>query len=322
MSPSRLANSTATTIAAIAASERRDGARHHARAAPARDALVRADGLARRPGTALERAELTARCASRHSTASASRVPRYSAPSSRSRRSHSRAATPSARWMRRPSRSSSIQSRSRGHSRSSASCASSTRARADGQQAAIGQQRDDARDVLVARRSRARRARPGGARRAPPSPVADEPHAARRARRPAGRVVELREGVLGEPRDGAVHAAGLLVGAVAQAAAVAALPQLEQRGRQQRQAARLALDVGDERVDELGLDAQPRALGRALDRAPQLVAAHRADEHVVGGEQRRQLGIGGAAAVVVGAQRDHDDVAPARIAGGLRRARR
>ena len=59
---------------------------------------------------------------------------------------------------------------------------------------------------------------------------------------------------LGQPRDRAVHAAGLLVGAQAQAPAVALLPQLEQRGRQQRQRAGLALDVRDQRVDELGLD--------------------------------------------------------------------
>ena len=46
--------------------------------------------------------------------------------------------------------------------------------------------------------------------------------------------LEPRVSVLGEPRDRAVHAARLLVGAHAQPPAVATLPELEQRGGQQR----------------------------------------------------------------------------------------
>jgi hypothetical protein len=71
------------------------------------------------------------------------------------------------------------------------------------------------------------------------------------------------------------------------------------------------LDVRDERVDEGGLDAESHPLRRALDRTAQLVLAHRADEDVVGGEQPRQLGIRGAAPVVVRTQRQHDDAAAA-----------
>ena len=71
--------------------------------------------------------------------------------------------------------------------------------------------------------------------------------------------VELAVRLLGEPRDRAAHAARVLVGGVSQAPPVALLPELEQRGRQQRQRAGLALDVGHERVGELGLDAEAHA---------------------------------------------------------------
>ena len=139
-------------------------------------------------------------------------------------------------------------------------------------------------------RLRARRARPGGAR--PRRPRPRPPGAAGSARATTRwRGVEPLVGALGQPRDRAVHAAGLLVGAHAQAPAVALLPQLEQRGRQQRQRAGLALDVGDQRIDELGLDAQAGAPRGQLDRPPQLVAAHRTDGHVVGAEQTPQLGV-------------------------------
>ena len=66
--------------------------------------------------------------------------------------------------------------------------------------------------------------------------------------------VEARVRRLGEPRDGAAHAAGALVGGEREEAAVAPLPQLEQGSREQRQRARLELDVGQQPVDELRLD--------------------------------------------------------------------
>ena len=135
-----------------------------------------------------------------------------------------------------------------------------------------------------------------------------------RARRRLVRGVEPDVRVLGQPRDGALNAAAARVGGEAQPPSVALAPELEQRRGQQRQGARLALDVGQQRLDELGLDAQADALRRALDRAAQLVARHRADEHVVGAEQARQLGIGGAAAVEVGAHGEHDDAAAVAIA--------
>ena len=101
-----------------------------------------------------------------------------------------------------------------------------------------------------------------------------------------------------------------------EALAVALLPQLEQRGREQRQRTGLAPDVGDQRVDERGVGAQARALRGGLDRAPQLVAAHRADRHVAGAQHPPQLGVARAAPVEVGAQGDQDDRAAARVAHG------
>ena len=65
-----------------------------------------------------------------------------------------------------------------------------------------------------------------------------------------------------------------------------------------------------------GSTSSPARLRRQLDRPPQLVAPHRPDEDVVGGEQPRQLGVGGAAPVEVGADRQEHDRAPARVAGG------
>ena len=125
---------------------------------------------------------------------------------------------------------------------------------------------------------------------------------------------------LGQARDRAAHAAGAPVAGQPQAAALAPLPQLEQRGRQQRQRAGLALDVGEQAVDELGLDARPARGAGKLDRAPQLVALHRADEDMVGRHQRTSSGIRRAVAVEVGADGEHDGGVA--LARPPRRARR
>ena len=120
---------------------------------------------------------------------------------------------------------------------------------------------------------------------------------------------------LGQPRNGAVHAAGLAVGSQCERVVLPLLPELEQGGGQQRQRARLALDVVDERVGQLRLHPQPHPAGGQLDGAPQLRGLHGPDQHLVSAQQLREPRVGGEAPVEVGAQRDHDDCATVRIGG-------
>ncbi len=176
------------------------------------------------------------------------------------------------------------------------------RAVADRQQPAIGEPGDDLGDLLAlelcqpdpAAHDRAALVLVGEAQQQP-------------ARRCLLAGIELEERVVGQPRDRALDAAAARIRGQAQARPVAPAPELQQRRGQQRQGARPALDVGQQRLDELGLDAQADPLRGALDRAPQLVARHRSDEHVVGAEQARELRVGGAAAVEVGAHGQHHD---------------
>ena len=92
--------------------------------------------------------------------------------------------------------------------------------------------------------------------------VAGEPQQHRPRPAPLG-LAQALVGVLGQAGDRPVDAAGALVGAVAKRAPVAALPELEQRGREQRQAAGLAGDVADQRRDQPRLDPQPGPARRA-----------------------------------------------------------
>ena len=159
-----------------------------------------------------------------------------------------------------PRRPRSSQPRSRGHSRRSASWATST-----------------VPSLTVTRRrsastsSDARARRRGRLELGERDPPADD-RARRRPRRrgaagacarPPAAPVEAAERVLGQPRHRAAGRRRCARRRRAAAAGRALPPQLEQRGREQRQRARLALDVGDQCVLELGLDAQPGALGRA-----------------------------------------------------------
>ncbi len=88
-------------------------------------------------------------------------------------------------------------------------------------------------------------------------------------------------GALGQPRDSTVNAAGLAVGGQGEHVVVPLLPELEQGGGQQRQRARLALHVVDQRVGQLGLHPQPHPAGGQLDDTPQLRGLHRPHQHVV-----------------------------------------
>ena len=122
-------------------------------------------------------------------------------------------------------------------------------------------------------------------------------------------------GALGQPRHRTVHAARAFIRADLQVPAFAVLPQLEQRRRQQGQGARLALDVGEQHLHEIGLEPQPGPARGELDRAAQLVAAHRPDQHVVGTQQPGELRVCRAAPVEVRPHRDQHQCATTRIAG-------
>ena len=194
------------------------------------------------------------------------------------------------------------------------------RSGADGQQPALGEDVEHPRDPLAALRLELVQRH---------APADDRPVLAlvgeaeqERARDLPLRRLQAAERVLGEPRDRAFDAARAAVGGELQLAAAALPPQLEQRRRQQRERTGLPRDVLDEGVLEVGLDAQADPLGGPRDRPPQLVARHRADQHVVRADQPRELRELGAAGVEVGAQREHDDAVAVRILRGARRARR
>ena len=98
---------------------------------------------------------------------------------------------------------------------------------------------------------------------------------------------------------------------------VAPLPELDQGRGEQRQAAGLAGDVADQRRDQSRLDPQAGPAGGQLDRPPQLVAAHRPDQDLVGAHERRELGVLGAARIEVAANREHDHQPLVGVAGAL-----
>ena len=184
---------------------------------------------------------------------------------------------------------------------------------ADGDEAAVGQRREHVGHVLVALQVELGE-RGAAAHRRVALALADQAQHEGAHERLA-LVGDAGVGALGQPRDGAVNAAGLAVGGQGERVVLPLLPELEQRGGQQRQRARLALDVVDERVGQLRLHPQPHPAGGQLDGAPQLRGLHRPDQHVVCAQQLGEPRVGGEAPVEVGAQRDHDDRATVRIGG-------
>ena len=217
------------------------------------------------------------------------------------------------RRSRRPSASSSIHSRRRGHSRSSASWATSTEPSPTGDEAAVRQRCEHVGHVLVALQVELGERR-AAANRGVALALADQAQH-QRAHERLALVRDAGVGALGQAGDGALDAAGLAVGGQGERVVLPLLPELEQGGGQQWQRARLALDVVDQRVGQLRLHPQSDAARGQLDRAPQLRGLHRPDQNLVPTQQLGESRIGGEAPVEVRAQRDHDDRATVRIGG-------
>ena len=87
---------------------------------------------------------------------------------------------------------------------------------------------------------------------------------------------------------------------------VAASPRLVEGVREQREGAGLALDVGQHRVDQAGLESKPGRAGGALDRPAKLVGPHRAEQVLVLGQRGGEARMVGASSVEVRPEGDHD----------------
>ncbi len=127
------------------------------------------------------------------------------------------------------------------------------------------------------------------------------------------RLGQPRVGGLGEPAHGAAHPARALVRGPAHHMAVALAPLFEQGGGQQRQAAGLVEHIDDEGVCQGRLHPQSHPARRLDDGPAQLVAPHRADEHLVRSDEPREPVVGRAVPVEVGAHRDHHLDAPVTV---------
>ena len=117
-----------------------------------------------------------------------------------------------------------------------------------------------------------------------------------------------------QTRDRAADAAQACERLELEPAVAAGHPQLDQRGREQRQPARLVADLCHESLAERRLDPDSDSPGGQLHSAPELIGGHRADQHQVGGEQLGELGIRRTLAREVGPQGEDDD-SSFRIAG-------
>ena len=221
--------------------------------------------------------------ASSTSRPDARRVPAHSAEGSRPSSSHSVAATASRRCTARPATSCSSQPRSRGHSRNSASWATST------------EPLDTVSSRARARSSTTVRIDPWGsasssgqwdAAAGDPCTVAGAGQP--QQKRASGRSLVGWEGgirLLGERGDGAAQTAEGDVGRVGESAALPPLPHLGHCGGEQGEQAGLLARVADEGVGEPVLEGELSHRSRALDGAADLRGRHRSDQHRPVGEQ-------------------------------------
>ena len=150
----------------------------------------------------------------------------------------------------------------------------------------VGEDADHVGDVLVPLRVELGERHPTANDRVPFAGAGEAEH-----HRPGDRLLlgaEAAVHLLGQSGDRTTDAARLEVGVELDRPPLSSIPQLEQRGRQQGERARLVTDLGHQCLGERGLDVDAHAQRRLFDRPAILIGGHRTDEHVVGAEERGQ----------------------------------
>jgi hypothetical protein len=174
-----------------------------------------------------------------------------------------------------------------------------------GQEAAVDQDGEDVRDIRISVqiefRERGRATNRDSAISRHGEPQEDGPGDLLLLRRQAP------ERGLGQPRHRAADTTDLLVLREPERPAVPPLPKLEKRRRQDGQPARLVENSGHQRGGQVMLNPEPCGVRWQLDCPSDLVGCHGADEQVIVTKKLGQIAICRAAAIVVGADGDHDD---------------
>ena len=94
--------------------------------------------------------------------------------------------------------------------------------------------------------------------------------------------------LVGTPFQSPLQPANLLVGSQGQPAALAPLPQFRQGVLQERQGARLVLDIPDQGLDQPRFQLVANTLSRTFDSPPKLILREIADEYLMVGQGARQ----------------------------------
>ena len=116
------------------------------------------------------------------------------------------------------------------------------------------------------------------------------------------------EDLLGRVGDRSPHTAGRTVARQREDPTIAAGPRLVEGMGEQRESAGFALDIGQHRVDQAGLESKSRRAGGTLDRPAKLVDLHGAEQVLVFGQRGGEARMVGAASVEVRPEGDHDRV--------------
>ena len=149
-----------------------------------------------------------------------------------------------------------------------------------------------------------RQARRGSGAVASARPHRCRSNAGRSSGRSHDRIAACRRACAPRSARSPANAAGLLVAADGEHHSPPALPRLQQRVRKQWKSARRIRQIVENRLHQAGLKQQPRRCSRQLDNAPKISRAHRPDQHLVGDDGGREVGIRRDATVDVCSQRE------------------
>jgi len=119
--------------------------------------------------------------------------------------------------------------------------------------------------------------------------------------------------ILNQPHNHTIHTTNLLINTKTQHTTITILPELKQQHQQQQQHTKLTLNINNQHINKIKLNAQTNTTNKQLNHSIQLVTTHQPHKNLINTQQAPQLKINNTTTIKINTNNNQNQHTPSQI---------